>query len=53
MVPSLTSFTMSAGRRSFMAFMNEESQYPPSDARSAARLLNLYATGFDDISFFM
>jgi hypothetical protein len=53
MDPSLTSLTISAGSRSFMDFMNEESQYPPSDALSAARLLNLYATGFEDTSFFM
>lgn len=52
-VPYLISFTISAGSSYLMDFMKDDSQYPPYEALSAARLLKRSATGFDDTIFFM
>jgi hypothetical protein len=53
MVPCLIYLVISTGINSLMAFMKLDSQYPPSEALSAALLFNLSATGFEDTIFFM
>jgi hypothetical protein len=44
---------ISTGSSSLIDFIKLDSQYPPYDALSAARLLNLSATGFVETNFFI